>query len=370
MFVDHIRIFAQAGDGGNGVVSFRRAKNLPKGGPDGGDGGNGGSVIIRCDNHTDNLRTYAYDPKLLATKGDHGKKANCKGKDGRTVIGKVPPGTVIYRSPASAISEAVEMERGDEGIDLVPIADMTQHGQEVVICQGGIGGKGNWNYKSSTNQAPQEHTLGTEGDQGVFYMELRRIADAGLVGFPNAGKSTLLGKLSAAEPKVGNYPFTTLNPTVGVVDFPGFSRCTVADIPGLIDGASENRGLGHEFLRHITRCQVLIFVVDIAGSECRDPIDDLQTLRTEVSLYDADLAKFEWFIVANKMDLEGAEENLEILRQRFPKKTIVPISAMNEEGIDELKALLKEKVGQRPDRLVESSPLLDTGEEPDGWEEE
>ena len=346
MFIDHIRIYAEAGDGGNGVVHFRREKFRPKGGPDGGDGGDGGSVILRVDPAVDNLKAYSYDPKLVAKRGEHGAGNRKHGKSSRDKIGKVPPGTVVYRSNASTVSEAVELERGEEGIDLEPIVDLTEYGDEFVLCQGGKGGKGNWHYKTSTNQAPEEHTLGTV----VYYLELRRIADAGMVGFPNAGKSTLVNKLSHATPKIGNYPFTTLNPMVGVVEFPKYRRCTVADIPGLIEGAHENRGLGHEFLRHITRCKLLLFVIDMAGSEMRDPIEDLQTLRTEIKLYDEDLSKFEWVIVANKMDLEGAEENLANFRARFPKQTIIPISADTGEGVDALRAELDKRVGYRKDQ--------------------
>ncbi len=344
MFVDNIRVYCKAGDGGNGVVHFRREKYLPKGGPDGGDGGDGGDIIIECSPNTDNLRQFFYDPKLVAKGGAHGAGARKHGKNGKKVIAKVPPGTVIYRSPALSLKEAVEMER-KEGIDLDPIADLTTLGETIVLCEGGKGGKGNWHYKSSTCRTPEKYTLGTEGGEGVYYFELRRIADAGMVGFPNAGKSTLVGKLSAAAPKVGNYPFTTLQPTVGVVEFPGFRRCTVADIPGLIEGAHENRGLGHEFLRHITRCHVLLFVIDMAGFDGRDPIEDLQTLRTEVKMYDEDLAKFPWIVVANKMDLDGAEENLEMFKQRFPKVQIIPMSVENEEGIDALRTYLDETVG-------------------------
>lgn len=343
MFVDNIRVYCKAGDGGNGVVHFRREKYLPKGGPDGGDGGDGGDIIIECSPHTDNLRQFFYDPKLVAKGGAHGAGARKHGKNGKKVIAKVPPGTVIYKSPALSIKEAVEMER-EEGIDLDPVVDLTTPGETFTLCHGGKGGKGNWHYKSSTNRAPEEHTLGTEGDEAVYYFELRRIADAGMVGFPNAGKSTLVGKLSAAAPKVGNYPFTTLQPTVGVVEFPGFRRCTVADIPGLIEGAHENRGLGHEFLRHITRCHLLLFVIDMAGFDGRDPIEDLQTLRTEVKMYDEELAKFPWVVVANKMDLEGAEENLANFKMRFPKVKIIPISAENEEGLDALRSHLDETV--------------------------
>jgi GTP-binding protein len=350
MFIDHIRIFAKAGDGGDGVVSWRREKFVPRGGPDGGDGGGGGDIVLVVDSSTDNLRAYHYDPKLIAQDGKNGAGGRKTGKSGKTVIGKVPPGTVVYRSNAVTVQEAVEYERGEEGIDLDPIADLTEPGQEFVLCKGGEPGKGNWNFKTATNRTPVEHTLGTPGEQSVFYLELRRIADAGLVGFPNAGKSTLLGQLSHAKPKVASYPFTTLQPVVGVVEFPGYRRCTIADIPGIIEGAHENRGLGHEFLRHITRCRVLLFVIDMAGSEGRDPISDLEILRREIKEYDDELARFPWKIVANKMDLEGAAENLEIFRERFPKIDIVPISAESGAGLDDLRQILDNEIGFRPVR--------------------
>jgi len=345
MFVDHIRIYARAGDGGNGHVSFRREKFVPRGGPDGGDGGDGGTVLLRVDPSVDNLRAYHFDPKLIAEDGQHGSKWKRHGRKGKPKVGKVPPGTVVYRANAEDVQQAARLERSEEGIDLEPVADLTELGQEFVLCEGGVGGKGNTHFKSATNQTPTEFTPGTEGGRGIFYLELRRIADAGLVGFPNAGKSTLIGKLSAAKPKVANYPFTTLQPVVGVVEFPGYRRCTVADIPGLIEGAHANRGLGHEFLRHVTRCGVLLFVIDMAGSEGRDPIRDLEILRTEVREYDAELAQFPWWVVANKMDLEGAAENLAAFRARFPKVGVVPISAELEEGLEELKGRLDEEVG-------------------------
>lgn len=345
MFVDHIKVYCKAGDGGNGVVSFRREKYVPLGGPDGGDGAPGGSVILKVDPNTDNLRAYHYDPKLIAQAGGHGGGQKRTGKTGRDKIARVPPGTVVYRSTAETIADAAKMERSEDGIDLEPVVDLTEYGQEFVLCKGGEGGRGNENYKTSTNQAPEEHTLGTEGEEGVFYLELRRIADGGFVGFPNAGKSTLLNALSEAKPKVGSYPFTTLNPMVGVVEFPKYRRCTLADIPGLIEGAADNRGLGHEFLRHITRCRLLIFVVDMAGSEGRDPIEDVQILRKEIKLYDEDLAKFDWMVVANKMDVEGAEEKLGYFRNRFPKIDIFPISAETGEGLDELRKDLDQRIG-------------------------
>ncbi|WP_193214395.1 GTPase ObgE [Luteolibacter marinus] len=347
MFIDHIRIFAKAGDGGNGAVSFRREKYVPRGGPDGGDGGKGGDVILEVDPSTDNLRQFHYDPKLIAKAGGHGGGIRKTGKGGKNIIAKVPPGTVVYKCTAETIQEAVEMERSDEGIDLEPVADLTEYGDKFVLCKGGKGGMGNSNFATPTHRAPTESTPGEEGEFGVYYFELRRIADAGLVGFPNAGKSTLLGKLSHAHPKVAAYPFTTLQPSVGVVEFGGFRRCTVADIPGLIEGAHENRGLGHEFLRHITRCRLLMFVVDMAGSEGRDPISDVQILRKEISEYDEELGRFPWMVVANKMDMDGAEENLKAFEQRFPKVRVIPISAELEEGLDDLKLYLNDEVGQR-----------------------
>jgi len=346
MFADRVRIMVRAGNGGNGVVSFRREKFVPRGGPDGGDGGDGGQVILRVDDNVDHLKSFQYDPKLVAQDGGHGSGGKRHGKNGKTKIGRVPPGTLIYKTDALTVSEAAEMERSEEGLDAELVADLTELGEEFVLCKGGKGGKGNWHFRTSTNQTPQEHTLGTEAESGIYYMELRRIADAGMVGFPNAGKSTLTGALSAAKPKVANYPFTTLAPMVGVCEFEGYRRCTVADIPGLIEGAHENRGLGHEFLRHITRCSTLLFVVDMSGVEGRDPIEDLQALRTEIKLYDEDVAKLDWMIVANKMDEPNSEENLGYLKARFPKQLIIPISAKEGDGIEDLKKVLDEKVGQ------------------------
>jgi len=346
MFVDQVRIFARAGNGGNGVCSFRREKFVPRGGPDGGDGGQGGKVVLRADPHTDNLRSFYYDPKLIAEDAAHGSGQRKTGRSGKNAVGRVPPGTIVYRCPAVSVQEAAQMEKGDEGIDLEPVADLTEEGQEFVLCEGGQGGRGNWKFRGPTNQVPQEFEPGTEGERGIFYLELRRIADAGLVGFPNAGKSTLLGKISAAQPKVASYPFTTMQPIVGVVEFPGYRRCTVADIPGLIEGAHQNRGLGHEFLRHITRCRLLLFVIDMSGFEARDPIDDLQILRQEVKEYDEDLSKFPWLVVANKMDLEGADDHLAAFRNRFPKVDIIPISAETGDGLDALKSMLDERAGR------------------------
>ncbi|MCH5285212.1 MAG: GTPase ObgE [Akkermansiaceae bacterium] len=341
MFVDHIRIFAKAGKGGNGLASFRREKFVPRGGPDGGDGGDGGNVVLEVSTGVNDLRSYFYDPKLVATDGMPGMHALKHGKSGRTVVGKVPPGTVVYRSNAATMQEATWLEREGDGIELEQIADLTEPGERFVLCQGGKGGRGNWHFRSATDQAPTVFEFGTEAESGVYFLELRRIADAGLVGYPNAGKSSLLGAISRAAPKVASYPFTTLQPVVGVVEYEQFARCVVADIPGIIEGASQNRGLGHEFLRHIMRCRILLFVVDMTGLE-HDPVEAIQTLRKEVKLYSEELAARPWLILANKMDEPESEANLAILRQRFPKIEILPISAMQGTGLEAFKARLRE----------------------------
>jgi GTP-binding protein len=362
MFVDRIKIFAQAGNGGRGCVSFRREKFVPKGGPDGGDGGRGGDVILKADRHVDNLSNLFYEPIIKAKNGGHGMGKKMAGRAGANKIVKVPVGTIVYgadeekhrtsnvehRTPNPVILSEVEGSRdADSKLTLrdsstslgitEPIVDLIHNGQEFVLCRGGTGGKGNVHFKSSRNRAPRQYTEGEGGEHGHFLLELRTIADAGLVGYPNAGKSTLLRKISAARPKVAPYPFTTLHPVVGIVEFSGYRRATVADIPGLIEGAHRGIGLGHEFLRHITRCRILVFVVDIAGSEDRNPVEDLQSLRREIDLYDPLLSRRPWFVIANKMDLPGAQENLDTLRKKFPKTDIVPASAAKGEGIDELK---------------------------------
>src|SRR5881398_1819273 len=329
MFVDRIKVFVQAGSGGRGSVSFRREKFVPKGGPDGGDGGRGGDVILRADRHVDNLSNLFYEPIIKAKSGGHGMGKKMHGKSAPAKIVKVPVGTIVW--PAD--------EKG-RPTSAAPIVDLTQDGQEFVLCRGGAGGKGNVHFKSSRNRAPRQYTEGEEGEQGHFLFELRTIADAGLVGYPNAGKSTLLRKISAARPKVAAYPFTTLHPIVGVMELPGYRRAAIADIPGLIEGAHRGLGLGHEFLRHITRCRILIFVVDVAGSEGRNPIEDLQNLRREIGLHDPALSSRPWLVVANKMDLPDAERNLRALQERFPRTKIVSTSAAKGEGIAELKDTL------------------------------
>jgi GTP-binding protein len=345
MFVDRVKVFAQAGTGGRGSVSFRREKFVPKGGPDGGDGGRGGNVILRADRHVDNLANLFYEPLIKAKNGGHGMGKKMSGRAGADKIVKVPVGTIVWPAEDEKHS-TYNLQRPTSSSEQskIPVIDLARDEQEFVLCCGGAGGKGNVHFKSSRNRAPRQYTEGEEGEQGHFLLELRTIADAGLVGYPNAGKSTLLRKISAARPKVAAYPFTTLHPIVGVIEFPGYRRATVADIPGLIEGAHRGVGLGHEFLRHITRCRVLIFVVDVAGSEGRDPVEDLQNLRREIDLYDPTLSSRAWFVVANKMDLPGAKENLKALQERFPKLQILPTSAAKGEGIDDLKQALATRI--------------------------
>src|SRR5437016_5052270 len=344
MFVDRIKVFAQAGSGGRGSVSFRREKFVPKGGPDGGDGGRGGEVILRADRHVDNLSNLFYEPIIKAKSGGHGMGKKMHGKSAPAKIVKVPVGTIVW--PAD--------EKG-RPTSAAPIVDLTQDGEEFVLCRGGAGGKGNVHFKSSRNRAPRQYTEGEEGEAGHFSLELRTIADAGLVGYPNAGKSTLLRQISAARPRVAAYPFTTLHPIIGVVEFSGYRRATIADIPGLIEGAHRGLGLGHEFLRHITRCRILLFVVDIAGSEGRNPIEDLQNLRREIGLYDPALSSRPWLVVANKMDLPDAKKNLEAVQERFPRINILPISAAKGEGMEALKETLAAKMTN--DKDVVAPPI-------------
>ena len=342
MFVDRVKVFAQAGKGGRGCVSFRREKFVPKGGPDGGDGGRGGDVILRADRHVDNLANLFYEPIVKAKSGGHGMGKKMAGRAGAEKIVKVPVGTVVWSADESkhGTSNLQSSTPKSDQSAIDPLVDLVRDRQEFVLCRGGAGGKGNVHFKSSRNRAPRQYTEGEEGEQGHFLFELRTIADAGLVGYPNAGKSTLLRKISAARPKVAAYPFTTLHPIVGVMELPGYRRAAIADIPGLIEGAHRGLGLGHEFLRHITRCRILIFVVDVAGSEGRNPIEDLQNLRREIGLHDPALSSRPWLVVANKMDLPGAETNLRALRERFSKIKIIPTSAANRQGIAELKDTL------------------------------
>lgn len=354
MFIDQIRIHAKAGDGGNGCASFRREKFVPKGGPDGGDGGDGGSVILRADSQVDTLVSLYYEPVVRAKSGGNGMGKQKYGRSAPDKIVIVPVGTLVYRMPDVAPHDPLDFS-GDEAPpprrkriaveDLEFLADLDQSGAEYMLCQGGRGGRGNIHFKSSRNRTPRQCTPGTPGGEGWFFLELRMIADAGLVGYPNAGKSTLLGALSAAHPKVAAYPFTTLHPMVGVMDFPGFRRATLADIPGLIEGAHRDVGLGHDFLRHIVRCRTLLLVVDAAGSEGRDPVDDAKKIRAELRLYDPLLARRPWALVANKTDLPGTAENIAHLAQEFPGIPLIAVSAREQSNLDGLRRFLDAEVG-------------------------
>lgn len=369
MFVDHIKIHAAAGKGGRGCVAFRREKFVPRGGPSGGDGGRGGDIILVADPNVDNLVDFYYQPNLRAKAGEPGAGKNCYGRAAENQTYKVPVGTIIYRLPFESADaepaprdtsayvdlstltddEAAKLEgkKHKPKVDLNElelVADLTEPGQEFILCKGGDGGKGNVHFKSSRNRVPTQYTDGEEGEEGEFYVELRKIADAGLVGYPNAGKSTLLSRISNAHPRIAPYPFTTLTPHIGVVELGEFERVTVADIPGLIEGAHSNVGLGHDFLRHIVRCKLLIFVLDMAGSEGREPLEDLQKLRKELDLYDPLLSERPWIVVANKMDLPEAEEKLKHFRTRYKKLEIFPIGSDSDKGIKPLIKRLGELV--------------------------
>jgi GTP-binding protein len=342
---------------------------VPKGGPDGGDGGKGGSIIFRTDDNVDNLTDFFYAPILTAKNGNPGRGRNCYGKASPDRIYHVPVGTLIYRLPDRVPVGDAAVEAGDgltfidfsrapeqpgvveskpeaDPAELELVADLDRPGIDFVLCAGGIGGKGNTHFKSSRNRVPTQFTEGTLGESGTFYVELRKIADAGLVGYPNAGKSTLLSAISQARPKIASYPFTTLTPHVGVVERPEYQRYTVADIPGLIEGAHRNVGLGHEFLRHIKRCKILVLLIDMAGTDGRNPWDDYKQLIAELELYDAAMLEKPIYVVGNKMDEPAAEENLKKFKRRIRKTRVLPIAAAFDEGIDLFKAMIRDAVAQ------------------------
>lgn len=344
MFVDRVRILARAGKGGRGAVSFLREKNMPDGGPDGGNGGKGGDVIVIVNPHLNNLVKLKFSPHQYAGNGQGGLQRQMSGKSGKECVIEVPPGTVISRlpDPDQEPSQPGDLQPAPIGdVPLEIVADMISPDQKFILCKGGDGGRGNMNFKSSINQAPRRYEDGWPGESGQYQFELKSIADVGLVGYPNAGKSTLLSRLSNANPKIAPYPFTTLAPQIGVIEYGDFSRITMADIPGLIEGAHEGIGLGHEFLRHIERCRLLLFVIDMAGSEGRDPRDDFAQLRKEISLYQPELAKRAFLILANKMDLPDAAENLRAFKRkvRYP---VIALAAENSDGLVVLREKLRE----------------------------
>lgn len=322
-FVDKVTIEVRAGRGGNGCCSFRREKYVPRGGPDGGDGGRGGHVILVGDPDTDSLLNLFFAPLQRAGDGGHGEGAKRHGANGGDLLVKVPCGTEVY-------------DAGDGSL----LVDILEPGRQCEIARGGKGGLGNVHWKSATHQAPLEHTPGENGEQRKIRLLLKIIADIGLVGFPNAGKSSLLRAISAAEPKVGAYPFTTLNPVVGTVVYPDYRQLRVADVPGLIEGAHQGVGLGHDFLRHIERSRVLAYVIDMAGVDGRKPWDDWLALRRELGLHRADLPERSAVVIANKMDLPQSEENLPEFTRLTGEKPL-SVSALDGSGVEAVKDLFE-----------------------------
>jgi GTP-binding protein len=405
MFVDKVRIRVKAGDGGNGCVSFRREKYIERGGPDGGDGGKGGDVVLVADKNVGDLSEYFFHPRVVAKHGGHGRGKNCFGRKAADVVAKVPVGTQVFAlggpirelaeskyHPAAATEEfspdtrvgmpfgikrrpvvgtgdvvgrvpsrGVGSETGAaaEGSGLTTdrelIADLTEDGQRYVLARGGRGGRGNAAFKSSIHQAPREFEYGEPGEQWDVELELKTLADVGIVGFPNAGKSTLISKITKAHPKIAPYPFTTLTPNVGIIGYDDFTRIRVADIPGLIEGAHRGKGLGHDFLRHIERCGLLVLLIDMAGVDGRNPWDDYEQLLRELELYQPGVLKKPRLVVANKMDLPDAKKNLAAFkrnvghasslskckRPKTSKMLVLQISALDGTGLEKLKVAVR-----------------------------
>lgn len=345
MFADRARIIIKSGKGGDGHVSFRREKFVPNGGPDGGDGGKGGDIIFEVDEGLNTLTDYRHRRKFAAQAGEEGGKKNCHGKNGADLILKVPEGTVIKDAESGKV-----------------IADMSGDNKRQIILTGGRGGLGNQHYATSTMQAPKYAQPGGESIEIEVQLELKVIADVGLVGFPNVGKSTFLSRVTNAKPKIANYHFTTLNPNLGVVDLDG-NGFVIADIPGLIEGASEGIGLGHEFLRHIERTKVIIHMVDGASVEGRDPLEDIKAINKELEVYDPAILEKPQVIAANKMDvcMEGSEEIIEKLRKEFEPKGIevFSISAVSGQGVKELLYHVQELLKTCPEEVTVYEPEFD-----------
>lgn len=341
MFSDKVRIFIKSGKGGDGHVSFRRELYVPAGGPDGGNGGHGGDIIFQVDKGLNTLGDFRHNSKYIAQSGEEGGKKRCTGKNGEDLIIKVPEGTVIYDDESGKV-----------------IADMSGDNMKETILKGGRGGKGNMNYATATMQAPQYAQPGQEAKELWVRLELKCIADVGLVGFPNVGKSTFLSRVTNARPKIANYHFTTLNPNLGVVDIEGGKGFVIADIPGLIEGASEGVGLGHQFLRHIERTKVIIHIVDAASTEGRNPIADIKAINAELEAYNPELLKRPQVIAANKIDAiydDGSGTNpVELIKEAFEPEGIkvYPISAVTGQGVKELLYAVRELLDNFPDDVV------------------
>ncbi len=322
-FVDTVTVHVLAGKGGNGCVSFRRERHVPKGGPDGGDGGRGGNVTLRADRNIDSLLSLFYAPDQRAEDGGHGKGKRQHGRNGADLCVGTPCGTEVWDADSGEL-----------------IHDLVEHGDELLVGQGGDGGKGNCHWLTSRHRAPMEHTDGTVCDVRDIKLVLKTVADVGFVGYPNAGKSSLLAAVSDAHPKIAAYPFTTLHPVVGTVRFEDYTSLRVVDVPGLIDGAHEGVGLGHAFLRHIERAATLVFVIDMAGVDGRCPADDYMSLRRELEQHKADMLSRPSLLLANKMDVETAEKNFAEFVRRT-KKTPFRISVATGDGVEDLKNELR-----------------------------
>jgi GTP-binding protein len=406
MFVDEIKIYASAGHGGKGCIAFHREAYIAKGGPSGGNGGRGGSVILQADHDLNNLIAQYYQPRLIAEAGEPGFGKGMDGHAGKDLIIKVPCGTLVWRLPSvpkpagdfedepssshfrlrtasprqaaaprdededekpvfktsaskrplirsasGGLAQEIDLSREDAGEFSASdtgkgelVADLTENGQQFVLCKGGRGGLGNRNFATAARQTPRFAQPGEPGEEGDFLFELRIMAEVGLVGYPNAGKSTLLTAISKARPKVAPYPFTTLHPQIGIVEYADWHRLTVCDVPGLIEGAHKNVGLGHAFLRHIERCKIIVLLLDMAGTDNRAPWDDYQQLLKELELYDPALLEKSRLVVANKMDEAVAEKNLKQFKKKIKKVSLLPISAAFDQGIEKFRKTIREAV--------------------------
>lgn len=332
MFVDELDIKLIAGSGGDGSTSFRREKYVPMGGPDGGNGGRGANIIFKVDKNLKTLIDLSYKKIIKADKGENGKGSNKYGKNAEDVIIKVPAGTTITSKDTNEL-----------------IADLTTDEEEVIVAHGGRGGRGNKAFATHDNPAPKFSEKGEPGEELIVHLELKVLADVGLVGLPSVGKSTILSLISAAKPKIAAYHFTTLSPNLGVVKLKNNDSFVIADLPGLIEGASTGVGLGHEFLRHAMRTKILAHVIDMGSSEGRDPIEDYKVIRKEIEEYNGSLKKKQEIVIANKMDLDSAKENLEKFKKAYPNLEVIEISCMNNTGIDNLINILNEKLKSIPE---------------------
>ena len=329
MFVDRVKIQLQAGRGGNGVVAWRREKYIPKGGPCGGNGGRGGSIILQADTQVYSLESFRNKSILKADNGQSGGSNNRQGKNGKDLILKLPCGTLVKDIHTGEI-----------------LYDLTHDGEQIVLCQGGKGGRGNDSFKTPTNRAPNIFTEGKDGQAAEVEFELKLIADVGLIGFPNARKSTIISDLASVKVKIAPYPFTTLQPNIGFIEFDDFKRIYIADIPGIIEGAHLNKGLGFEFLRHIERTKILVFVLDASGIDGRDPLSDFAILKEEVYKYNEELKNRPYLVVLNKIDVEDSLLFIEEFKKNvsLPKNRLLEVSALSGEGIDHLKSVIRQLV--------------------------